>query len=284
MLIEQTCKTNGDYLKKLYPNFTEMVKSTINQHSEFRNSILESIRRTPNFVNELMRFSQDNDQIKDKVSLVWFKRFLGYILKCAKHGIHLAKQFISKILGVKLQEGHGLMHRLLGNGTVYGIATAAISIGSVLLGIVAAVVMLAIGLWMEATGRIVRKLSSKPGIIERIKRKATEWFGSKEDDLPEDLTPPDLDIPNITMSFNIGGLKEGMFNSVADNMKDSFLKSIEKIFYVLCLKAVLSNYMVSGLATGIASIGLFIPNTYLMTFLLLIIFMGCGGIASFAGF
>lgn len=284
-MIEQTCKTNGAFMRKLYPNFNEMVKSTLNQYSEFRSSILDSIRRTPNFINELMRYSQDNDQIKDKVSLVWFKKFLHYILNCAKHGIHLAKQFISKILGIHLSEGNGsILQRVLGTGTVYGIATTAISIGTTILAIVAAVVMIAIGMWMEATGRIVRKLSDKPGLIERIRRKADEWFGTKEDDLPEDLTPPDLDVPNVTMSFNVGSLKEGMFDSVADNIKGNFLKAIEKIFYILCLKAVLSSYMVPGLATGIAVTGLFIPNGFLMTFLLLTLFLGCGGIASFGGF
>lgn len=284
MMIEQTCKTNGAFMRKLYPNFNEMVKSTLNQYPEFRSSILDSIKRTPNFINELMRYSQDNEQIRDKVSLVWFKKFLHYILNCAKHGIHLAKQFIGKILGVKLSEGSGLLHRLLGHGAVFGIASSAISIGTTILAIVSAVVLLAIGLWLEATGRIVRKLSSKPGLIERIRNKATEWFGTKEDDLPEDLTPPDLDVPNVTMSFNIGSLKEGMFDSVADNLKGSFLKSIEKIFYILCLKAVLSSYMVPGLATSIAVTGLFIPNGFLMTFLLLVLFLGCGGMASFGGF
>ncbi len=284
MMIEQTCKTNGAFMKKLYPNFNEMVKSTLNQYPEFRSSILDSIKRTPNFINELMRYSQDNEQIRDKVSLVWFKKFLHYILNCAKHGIHLAKQFISKILGVKVSEGAGnIFQRVLG-GTVYGFALNVISIGTTILAIVSAVVLLAISLWMEATGRIVRKLRSKPSLIERIRDKATEWFGTKEDDLPEDLTPPDLDVPNVTMSFNVGSLKEGMFDSVADNLKGSFLKSIEKIFYILCLKAVLSSYMVPGLATGVALTGLFLPNGFLMTFLLLTVFLGCGGIASFSGF
>ena len=283
-MIEQTCKTNGVFMKKLYPNFNEMVKSTLNQYPEFRSSILDSIRRTPNFINELMRYSQDNEQIRDKVSLVWFKKFLHYILNCAKHGIHLAKQFIGKILGVKISEGAGnIFQRVLG-GTLYGFAMSAISIGTTILAIVSAVVLLAISLWMEATGRIVRRLSSKPSLIERIKQKATEWFGTKEDDLPEELTPPDLDVPNVTMSFNVGSLKEGMFDSVADNLKGSFLKSIEKIFYILCLKAVLSSYMVPGLATGVALTGLFLPNGFLMTFLLLTVFLGCGGMASSGGF
>lgn len=272
VLIEQICKTEGRYIDKIAISPDQAIKSVLNQYSEFRPSVEACFKDRKNYVNEILRFSQNTESIKDNVSLAWFKKFLKYILECVKHGLHLAKSFLNKVLGIRLTEAKGFLSDYKPVVTVGG----ALLVGTgICLGIVSAVVLLGIGLWLYATGKIVKKLSSKPSILEKIRRKGTKWFGKEEDDLPEDLTPPDLDVPNVTMSFNVN-TSESLLQYAKDRTKYKLLQVCFKGICIFCLKSILSLYMSSNMAWGASIIiALFTPGMNLITFIMMWIFIGC---------
>ena len=274
VFIEQICKTEGKYIEKLSISPDNAIKSILNQYSEFKPSIQACLKDRKNYVNEIIRFSQNQDAIKDNVSLIWFKKFLKYILECTKHGLHMAQSFMNNILGINLTEGSGkgFLKDYKPEVTIGG---AVIAGTGICLGIVSAVVLLGIGLWLYSTGKIVRKLSSKPSILEKIKEKGIKWFGREEDDLPDDLLPPDLDVPNVTMSFNIN-TSESLLQYAKDRTKYKLLQVCFKGICIFCLKSVLSLYMSSNMAWGISIfIAIFTPGMNLITFILIWIFIGC---------
>ena len=274
VFIEQICKTEGKYIEKLSISPDNAIKSILNQYSEFKPSIQACLKDRKNYVNEIIRFSQNQDAIKDNVSLIWFKKFLKYILECTKHGLHMAQSFMNKILGINLTEGSGkgFLKNYKPEVTIGG---AVIAGTGICLGIVSAVVLLGIGLWLYSTGKIVRKLSSKPSILEKIKEKGIKWFGREEDDLPDDLLPPDLDVPNVTMSFNIN-TSESMIQFAKDSVKLKLFQVVLKVFFLFCLKSILSLYMCDAAAFMLTVLfALFTPGMNLITFLLLWMFIGC---------
>ena len=274
VLIEQICKTEGRYIDKIAVSPDQAIKSILNQYSEFRPSVEACFKDRKNYVNEILRFSQNTESIKDNVSLAWFKKFLKYILECVKHGLHLAKSFLNKVLGIKLTEASS--KGFLGDYKPAVTIGGAVLMGTgICLGIVSAVVLLGIGLWLCATGKIVRKLNSKPNILEKLKRKGTKWFGREEDDLPDDLTPPDLDVPNVTMSFNVN-TSESLLQYAKDKTKYKLLQVCFKGICIFCLKSVLSLYMSSELAWGLSVfIAIFTPGMNLVTYVMIWIFIGC---------
>ena len=274
VLIEQICKTEGRYIDKIAVSPDQAIKSILNQYSEFRPSVEACLKDRKNYVNEIIRFSQNNEAIKDNVSLAWFKKFLKYILECVKHGLHLAKSFLNKILGINLTEASS-KDFLKNYKPAVTIGSAILCGTGLCLGIVSAVVLLGISLWLFATGKIIKKLSSKPSILEKLKQKGTKWFGREEDDLPDDLAPPDLDVPNVTMSFNVN-TSESLLQYAKDKTKYKLLQVCIKCLCIFCLKSVLALYMSSDLAWGVAMfIAIFTPGMNLITYLLIWVFIGC---------
>ena len=185
VLIEQICKTEGRYIDKIAVSPDQAIKSILNQYSEFRPSVEACFKDRKNYVNEIIRFSQNTESIKDNVSLAWFKKFLKYILECVKHGLHLAKSFLNKVLGINLTEDSKGF--LKGYKPAVTVGAAILGGTGICLGIVSAVVLIGISLWLYATGKTIRKLSSNPSILEKLKTKGIKWFGREKDDLPDDL-------------------------------------------------------------------------------------------------
>lgn len=283
ILIEQICKTKGEYINKIAISPDQAIKSILNQYSEFKPSIESCLKDKKNYVNEVIRFSQNTDTIKDKVSLAWFKKFLKYILDCVKHGLHLAKSFMNKILGINLTEGglskieKGASGWLKNYKPVVTVGAFAVLASQICLGIVSGVVLLGIGLWLCATGKTVKRLSSNPSIFEKIKNKAVKWFNREEDDLPDDLEPPDLDIPNVTMSFNIS-TSESLLQHAREHTKLKLLKVVFNAFCVYALKCLIALHLgVNNELAWIISVAsgyLFSPSYNLLTYLLIWLVIG----------
>ena len=285
ILIEQICKTNGKYIDKIAPSPEQAIKSILNQYSEFKPSIQSCLKDRKNFVNEIIKFSQNSESIKNHTSLLWFKKFLKYILECTKHGLHMAQAFMNKIIGIPLKEGwpkwpeieKGSNNWLKGYKPVVTFGAAALLATQVSLAIVSGIILLGIGLWMYSTGKIVRKLSSKPSILEKIKEKGIKWFGREEDDLPDDLLPPDLDIPNVTFSFSINS-SESLMQHAKEHTKLKLLKAIFNSMCVYALKCLIALHFNTGneLAWIIsASSGfLFSPSSNLIMYLLVWLAIG----------
>ena len=280
ILIEQICKTKGKYIDKIAVSPDHAIKSVLNQYSEFKPSIEACIKDRKNYVNEILRFGQNTESVRDKISLVWFKKFLKYILECVKHGLHLAKTFMSKILGIHLTEGsktNALRDFLKNYKPAVGIGAASLFAINVSLAIVSGVVLLGVGLWLSATGKIVGKLSSKPSLFEKLKNKTVKFFSKVEDDLPDDLAPPDLDVPNVTMSFNIN-TSESLYQHAKEHARLKILKTIFNIFCIYATKVIIATQL--GLNSELAwllsvSTGFFFsPASSLIIFCLIWLFIG----------
>lgn len=282
-MLEQTCKTKGDYLLKQYSDIDTAYKSIMNQYSEFKPSIKSCLKDPKNYVNELMRFSQNSDLVKDKVSYLWYQKFLKYMVKCTTKGMNLASSFMNKVSSTLLSEAEQKKNTKGKTNSLLSISkkralTGISAIGSVgskaydklFLSIPASIVLIGIGLWLSATGKIVKKLRSKPGLIEKLKRKFDKYFGNEEDDIPDDLAPPDIEVPNVSIN-----LSESIVSHMTDRVKITASEIIIKVLFLLFLKAVLSIYMYESVATTITMlVAIFVPGLNLITFLLLWITIG----------
>ena len=276
-MIEQTCKTNGKYLLDLYPDVDTAYKSIMNQYKEYRPSIKSCLKDPKNFVNDVMRFSQNPDLVKDKVSYLWFQNFLKYVIKCATKGMNIANSFMTKVTDKILSESQDpklFDIDKIKKGGIKAVSSAG-TIGfwaynKLFLSIPAAIVLIGIGLWLSATGKIVKRLSSKPNIIDKLKKKFNDYFGSEEEDLPEELEPPNIDVPNISLQ-----LSESIASHMVDRVKITTSEVVIKLLFLLFLKSVLSIYMYDSIATTITIlVALFAPGLNLITYLLLWISIG----------
>ena len=268
----------------------------MNHFPEYKDSILHCAKTPKTYVNEIMKFSQDSDSVKNKVSYIWFDKFLEYILRCTKKGMNLSNSLLSKVYmnddkqnlseisvektnfekaidwgkpkanAINKQLDHLLKTKSYKSVTnKIAVVGALWATNTFFLAVTSAVVCIGVGLWLAATGRIVTKLRSKPQFWERWKQKLHNYFGDEEEDLPDDLQPPDIDTPNISLN-----LSESITSHMIDRFKITSAEVVIKIIFLLFLKAVLSLYMVESLATTIAIIAaLFTPGLNLITYLLL---------------
>ena len=276
-MIEQTCKTKGQYLLDVYPDVDTAYESIMNQYKEYKSSIKSCLEDPKNFVNDVMRFSQNPDLVKDKVSYLWFQNFLKYMIKCTTKGMNIANSFMNKLKSKILSEAEDSKLFDVDKLKKAGIKTIS-TVGSVgvrsynklFLSIPAAIVLIGIGLWLSATGKIVKRLSSKPSLIEKLKRKFNSYFGNEEEDLPDELEPPNIDVPNISLQ-----LSESIVSHMTDRVKITTSELVIKLLFLLFLKAVLSIYMYDSIATTITIlVALFAPGLNLITYLLLWISIG----------
>ena len=232
------------------------------------------MKDSKNYVNNLLKITQADSTVDNKVSSVWYDKFLEYITKAATKGFNISKKIINKLGGTEnLSEGHlvdDAVDFVVNSKAPAGLLSASLWAGQVVFGIISAVILVAIGLWMTATGKIVTKLSGKPGILEKLKRKFNKYFGNEESDLPDDLAPPDINVPNLDAN-----LSESLSQYMKDEFKKNTITVIVKFCLVLFLKSILSGYFVWWAATAIAvGIVFFLPGINLITYLLVWILLG----------
>jgi hypothetical protein len=279
-MIEQTCKTNGDYLLNQYPNADRALSSLLKKYKNFKPSIMSCVKEPKNYINELMRVSQDSDSVKDKVSAIWFNKFLQYITKCSTKGMAVAKNFMNKTMSTNLSEG--FFKSVIKDAfhiARKSIFTPLMWVMGLCLGIVSAIVIIAVGLWMRATGDIVVKLKSSPSLLTKIKEKLKKFFGETSDDLPDELEPPDLDIPNVNLSINVS---ESISSFMVDSAKVKTAQVCMKVLFLLCLKAVLSLYMNPYFSTAITlGVSVFTPGMDFISYLLVWLMIGVTAIIKF---
>lgn len=298
-MIEQICKTKGKYLEDQYSNIDKAEEDILNQFPEYAPSIKSCKKEPKNFVNEVMRFSVNQDTPHNRVSLLWLHKFLEYILKCATKAMNMISKFFKNAFKVLISESEqhnhnshssndddsdkeGLWNQIKGQLPNWKgmVAKAPIIAGSSAvifstLGLTAAVILIAIGLWLKASGRVVTKLKSNPGLFELLKRKTKKFFGSEDEDIPDDLQPPDIDVPNISLGNIQQQMSESMASHMIDRVKITVSELVIKACFLLCLKAVLSFYMCEALATTLTILAaLFVPGLNLITYILLWIYIG----------
>lgn len=279
MQIEQICKTKGKYLKDKFIDFESFSKYFFNKFKEFKNSIMNCLNSIKNLINEIIRYAQYGMSVTDKLSLVWFKAFLNMILKAAKHGLLLATGFGKKIMGIPLKEGifSTVANALKGPGKELAkpfkkaetkwtsTSISFLCINGIFLGIISSVIVLAISLWLNASNRVITKLSNKPSLIEKLRNQANDVFGADDDSIPEELMPPDPDVPSVTMSY----VREGF-----EMLNESGVEIAMGMFLVLLLKASIAasyNEEISMKNTILRSA---LPSGKLSTFLGLLMMFG----------
>lgn len=290
-MIEQICKTNGKYLDKIYKDIDTAEEDMLNQFPEYAPSIKNCKKDPKNFINDVMRFSQNPDTPHNRVSLAWFNKFLEFILKCIKKAFDMISKFfkyafktlisesdqhnnkdthIKDALKGKLDDAKTSWNGFIAKVPVIA-GTSAVAVST--LGLTSAIVLIGIGLWLKATGKVVTKLHST-STLDKIKKKAKKYFGTEEDDLPDELQPPDIDVPNISLG-NIQQMSESITSHMVDRIKITTSELIIKACFLLCLKAVLSFYMCEALATTLTIMAaLFVPGLNLITYVLLWMFIG----------
>lgn len=226
-------------------------------------------------MNNVLKLTQSDADgtVNDKVSSIWYDKFLTYITKSATKGFEISKKIINKLGGTNLSEGEFVNKTIdfvVSSKGPASILSASLWAGQLVFGIVSSVILIAIGLWMTATGKIVTKLSGKPSLYEKYSRKFKKFFGMESDDLPEEIAPPDINVPNLDV-----GLSESLQQYMQDEFKKHAITLFVKFCLILFLKSILSGYLVWWMATIVSvSIVFFLPGINLITYLLVWILLG----------
>lgn len=271
-MIEEICKTNGEYLKKAYKDPETAIESVLDLNKDYAQSVKRCFKDPNNFINDLMKYSYSDSNMPEK----WASKFTEYLLKAAKKGIDISNSFVEKF---KLSKDDSLSEGIIFNSHMFKIfkkggnslKLAFLWAGGLVFGIISSIIIIAIGLWMRATGSIVTKLRDRTK-LDKALDKTKKFLGlNNEDDIPDDLEPPNLDVPN----FNVN-LSEGLVASAKSGIVVGTATIAVKTVFLFALKAVLSlnfgGFAATAITFGVAS---FAPAMNLIAYLVMWVSMGC---------
>lgn len=263
--VEQTCKSKGAYIRNQYSSFDKFMQFTLNKYSEFRKSIMSCLSSIKNLINELIKWAQVNNPIKNKTSLKWFEKFLSTIVKAAKHGLVLASGYMKKIMRIPIKEGIGK------NIWIIGIVSST----GLVLGIVAATIVFAVSTWLTITGKVVGKMDSSPTMKEKVKSKwsNTVFYDGEENGIDQ-LEPPDVDVPNITMTYTREGIEIEDFR-----LEESGASIAAGLVFILLLKASIMCSFNREYEEKNEILKSALPSGKLVTFLALLLLVGSASAA-----
>ena len=234
--VELNAKQKGKYLNVDLSNYKDFVnKDVIGKYPDCKKTVTNVLENPKNIINEYVKHAHVGAEIENVVDKEWFKSVLVLILKSAKAALNLAYNIvksISRYIGDKLATS-GMVDKLAVGGLVTGIS---LSIAGLTGGLTACVIMIALSTWLsKAEAKLTSiNVKDKDSWLDKIKSYAKEIYNNlrkrKSEPLPEELTPPEPEVPNITFTI----VKEDTVNEQAS------LNIIMGGIFVLFLKAVIA--------------------------------------------
>lgn len=258
--VEKNCKSKGLYLKPHAQDYTSFLNKIYRTYPAYKQTISNCISSTKNILMEIVKWSHVDNQVKNEVQLRWFKSFINTVVSSIKAGLNIVLGYIKNYIASAT--------RSLFDTSIATIATPIIITlitSSVVMGIVSAVVILGIGLWMNNAERTISKtkIATGPSRWNKIQDKLRNIFGD-DVEIPEELKPPEPQAPNITATFvqESAGVVGGFI-------------------FLIFLKAVIVNRFNEELKEKISILSsLFTPTSALLGLLTTLLVVGSGGISA----
>jgi len=260
--VEKNCKSKGAYLKPQVKDYNLFLNKVYRTYPAYRKTIENCISSTKNILMEIVKWSHVNNKINNAIQLKWFKSFINTIVSSIKSGLNIALGYIKNYIKAATRSLFDTAAATVITPVIVTYITS-----SVVIGLISAVVILGIGLWMNSAERKISRarLSSGPSRWNKIQDKIKGIFGSDGVEIPEELLPPDPQAPNITATF----VKES-----ASGMLGGFI-------FMVFLKAVIVNRFNEELKEKISIMSsLFTPTNALIGLLTTLLVIGSGGISA----
>lgn len=260
--VEKNCKSKGAYLKPQVKDYNLFLNKVYRTYPAYRKTIENCISSTKNILMEIVKWSHVNNKINNAIQLKWFKSFINTIVSSIKSGLNIALGYIKNYIKTATRSLFDTAAATVITPVIVTYITS-----SVVIGLISAVVILGIGLWMNSAERKISRarLSSGPSRWNKIQDKIKGIFGSDGVEIPEELLPPDPQAPNITATF----VKES-----ASGMLGGFI-------FMVFLKAVIVNRFNEELKEKISIMSsLFTPTNALIGLLTTLLVIGSGGISA----
>lgn len=259
-LVEKNSRSTGQFLKKDVQDFKVYISKIQKMFPAYSSNLNSCLNSTKNILTEVVAVVHKDMVIKNNLQLKWFKSFLKTILNCIRAGLNFALGFINNFVKNSVKN--------LGD-TILGASVAAVSLTmlttSVVIGVVAAMIILGLGLWMNSAEKKSVVLRTEPKIMDKIKIKIDDYMNT-DDEIPEELLPPEPKTPNVTLTT----YKEGA-------------SLVGGLLFVLFLKAAIThrfNEEMKEKATIFSS--LITPTGAIMGLVSMFLLAGSGGLSALA--
>jgi len=263
-MVEQNSRTKGKFLKQQTKNFDAFVKSVQAQYPVYSNTIDNCMGSIKNIVGELTKWAHVGLDVTDSLQLEWFKSLLKTVLRCARHGLYFAAALLKRVTNRLIDP--------LPNAVLSALSSATIgaALNATMVGIVAAVVILGLSLWLNVVQIKTVVLRKNPSLLDIWRKKFKSTLGGGADALPEELVPPEPQVPNVAVSL------------VAESQQlDESAEVLGAILFAIFLKAAIAHKFNEEIRekTQILS-SLLTPTGALLGFLTTLLLVGSGGVSA----
>jgi len=193
-IVERNARSKGQYLKKDITDFPNFINNVTKKYPAYTSTIKKCLESTKNILSEIMTWAHENLTIDNLVQLKWFKSFLKTVLNSLRAGLNFALSMLNHYIKVSTSNpGNAAI------ASVLNVAVVTMATSSAILGIISAVITLGMSLWLNSAEKNCIQLNREPGLLDKIKGKINSWF-DKDEDIPEELLPPEPKTPSITMT------------------------------------------------------------------------------------
>ena len=259
-IVEKNCKSKGAYLKEHVKDYNKFLNKISRMYPAYTKTTNACLSSSKNILIELVKCVHMDNKITNSIQLKWFKSFLNTIVNCVKAGLSVVLGMLNNYIKRSTQD---LFNTAV--SAVYTTFMVTLITSSVVVGVVSAVVILGIGLWMNSAEKQMNDLRIKkgPSWWDKFKDKMSGIFGDDEE-VPEELLPPEPKTPNITATI---------INESAG--------AIGAVIFLLMLKAVVINRFNEELKEKIGLLSsLFTPTNVLLGLLSTLLLVGSGGVSA----
>jgi len=275
--VELNAKQNGKYLNVTIPTYKEFVNDIIQKYPDSKDAVTNILDNPKNIIKEYVKYAHVGVEINNVVDKEWFKTLLVLILKSAKAALNLAYNLVRSVgRYVKERMTNNVIDRLSLGGVVVGIS---LSLAGLVAGLTACVIMIALSTWLSRVNKKMNAIQVKDEASwwDKIKAFSKQIYdaitGKEPEPLPEELTPPEPEIPNISFTF----IREGMIDEAAG------MEIIMGGLFVLFLKAVIAYRLSEELSEKLKYLGaLFKPVGLILAFSSILALLGSGAASALA--
>lgn len=263
-MVEQNSRSKGSYLKPQTQDFSAFVETVQAQYPAYKNTISNCMGSIKNIIGELTKWTHVGLDVKDSLQLEWFKSLLKTVLRSARHGLFFASALLKRITRTFVST--------IPNSVMSALSSVAVgsALNATLVGVVAAVVILGISLWLNVVQVKTVTLRKKPSLLDIWRKKFQSTLGGGTDVLPEELIPPEPQVPNVAVSL------------VAESQQlEESAEVLGAILFAIFLKAAIAhkfNEEIKEKASILSS--LLTPTGALLGFLSTLLLLGSGGVSA----
>lgn len=259
-IVEKNCKSKGAYLKEHVKDYKKFLNKVSRMYPAYTKTTESCLSSSKNILIEIVKYVHIDNKVTNTIQLKWFKSFLNTVVGSIKAGLSVVLGMLNNYIKRSTQD---LFNTAV--SAVYTTFMVTLITSSVVVGVVSAVVILGIGLWMNSAEKQINDLRIKkgPSWWDKFKDKISGIFGDDEE-VPEELLPPEPKTPNITATI---------INESAG--------AIGAVIFLLMLKAVVINRFNEELKEKIGLLSsLFTPTNVLLGLLSTLLLVGSGGVSA----